>query len=356
MRPASDPDAAAPPAWYARYRNLRFKLALVVGAAALIIAAVTWSTTRLLSIDPGKGTPIGWSVRADGHVATLIQSLEPYIPSPARDHGKDTYSISLFLVPLDGSEPRLVPISNGHQGGSLGLAWIMGGDGRHIWFDVNGVGAVDLKGYQLLSGPALRDAPPGDLKGALPHRLSPRIESSLSTGFFVNDQEWLGALSAEETQGEYAPKKWLRRITHAQGSKRMRRFHRGTLGDSHEDLRQIRSMEPIGDAEYLDAAFLRMDDRSEPFRMRDPEGALMVHTSMPGLDGTLVVSRVGIDGRIIWQVDTGIDRFKLAQILPGEEATAFVGTRPPVPGRVPEPLLVIVEHATGKAVTHSLWR
>jgi len=355
MSTVQDPKTAAK-AWYARYRKLRLMLALVVGAIALIFAAVMWFATKALSIDPGKGTPIGWSVRADGHVATLIQTLEPYIPSPNRNHGNDTYSIGIFIVPVDGSKPRLVPISGGHKVGSLGLVQILGSDGHNMWFDVNEVGAVDLKSYKLLTGSALRDAPPSNLKGAVPHRLSPHIEWSLGAGFFINDNEWFGVLSPEEVQGGFAPKRWLRRITHAENLKRLRRFHRGMLGDSYDDRRHIVAMEPIDETEYLNAAFLRMDDKSEPFRMQDPDGAIMVHTSVPGLKGTLMVSRVGTDGRIIWQVDTEIDRFQLSQILPGEDATAFVGTRLPIPNKVSEPLLVIVEHNTGKAVTHSLWQ
>jgi len=62
---------------------------------------------RTFSFDPGKGTPIGSSVRTDTHIATLIQTLEPYVPSLNRDHGEDTYRISLFRVPLDGAEPGL---------------------------------------------------------------------------------------------------------------------------------------------------------------------------------------------------------------------------------------------------------
>ena len=46
----------------------------------------------------------------------------------------------------------------------------------------------------------------------------------------------------------------------------------------------------------------------------------------------------------------------LQQILPGTDATAFVGTSPPVPDKVSEPLLVIIEHDSGRQVTHSLWQ
>ena len=115
-------------------------------------------------------------------------------------------------------------------------------------------------------------------------------------------------------------------------------------------------MEPIGQENYLNAAFLRMDEGSEPIRLSDPDGALMVYTSEPGLKGTLVLARVDMDGKVIWRIDTAIDRFKLERILPGGQVSTFIGTRLPVPGKVSEPILVLVDHATGKAVTHSLWR
>lgn len=348
-----NPDAA----WVHRYRALRFKLALAVAALALIFGAVMLLKDKLLTIDPGKGTPIGWSVRTNDHIATLIQTLEAYTPSPNRDHSKDTYAVSLFIVPLDGSKPQLVPISSGHGGNTLGLARVLGGDGFTIWYNVNGVGGVDLKDFEPLTGAALKDAPPSNLQGALPHPLAPRIGASLAAGFFVNDREWLGLLSAEEAGGAYAPGKWLRPITHAEEGKVMRRFHRGTVGDdSGHGSRRIEAMASIGDAEYLNAAFLRMAEDSLPLRPRDPDGALMLHTSAPGLKGTALVSRVSVDGRILWQTDTGIDRFTLSQILPGQRSVAFVGTRPPVSGKVSEPLLLIVDNGTGAATTHSLWR
>src|SRR5690606_7173714 len=112
-------------------------------------------------------------------------------------------------------------------------------------------------------------------------------------------------------------------------------------------------------AEYRNAFFLRMDEKSEPLRVANPDSVLMLHTSNGGLaaQGTLLVSRVAIDGAsLLWTVDTGIERFKLEQILPGERLTAFVGTRPPVPDKVSEPLIVLVDHDTGALATHSLWQ
>jgi hypothetical protein len=81
-----------------------------------------------------------------------------------------------------------------------------------------------------------------------------------------------------------------------------------------------------------------------------------VSTSAPGRAGTLVVARTDDGGDVLWRTDTGIDRFTLQQILPGATTTAFVGTRPREPDRVPEPLLVLVDHATGARTEHTLWR
>lgn len=340
--------------WYERLRSLRLKLAMVVGGLAVISTGLAVIKNKVFTIDPGAGTPIGRTVRTDAHVAILIQTLEPYTPSLARDHGKDTYSVGIFVVPLDGSAPRLVPINGGHPAGSLGLAQILGSDGRTLWFDVNGTGGVDLATFELVNG---APANPQELQGARPRWLTPRLESHLAAGFFTGPDTWLGLLSSADREREYAPGQWLRRITNAVPGKEMRRPYRGVVGESSgTGSRQIVTMEPLGDAQYLDAAFLRLDEKSEPIRLRDPDGALLVYASAPGGKGTVALARVADDGDVVWRADTPLDRFTLQQILPGERSTAFVGTRPPVPGKVSEPLLVLVDHATGEVTTHSLWR
>jgi hypothetical protein len=59
-------------------------------------------------------------------------------------------------------------------------------------------------------------------------------------------------------------------------------LHRGTVGDRFDGLRQILAMQPSDEAEYLNAAFLRQDRESEPFRLPDPGSAVVIHTSQPG--------------------------------------------------------------------------
>ena len=339
--------------WVLRYTKLKMKLGLVVLVVSAIAAALFWFKNKVLVIDPGKGVPLGPCMRTDTHIATLIQTLEAYTPSLRRDGSKDRFTVSIFLVPLDGSAPKLIPIVNERTSSSYQLAKVLGSDGSTLWFDVNGIGGVDLKTYELLKPSEVRD--PYVPQPASPFALSP--DQYMSAGFFTGTDSWLGLHSAAELEREFAVRKFLRRVVRQDDAKQMRRFHRAELDAPVDDkYYRILSMTPIGSEEYLNAAFLRVDDSSEPLRLSDPEGALMIRTSEPGLEGRLIVARVDNDGKIIWKVDTGIARFELLQILPGKDSFAFVGTRPPVPDKLSEPLLVIVQNATGAVTTTSLWQ
>ena len=350
-------EAAA--AWYRRYRSLRFKLALFVGVAALIFGAVMWFGKKVLSVAPASGVPLGECVRTESHIASLIQATDPHLPEISGRGGNTTTSVSILIIPLDGSEPKKILIAEGLTSNQFALAKILGSDGQVLWFDVNGIGGVDLKRMALLQPAEVRD--PYVSKSAWPFAIS--ADTYLSAGFIVAPGQWLGLHSAEDLGGEFAPKKFLRRVVSqplrsARGDGiPVRRFHRGVLeAPVDEKYHRIISMDPLSNDAYFNAAFLRMDDDAEPIRLTDPDGALMIHTSEPGLKGTTVISRIDLDGRVIWSVDTAIDRFKLLQILPGKESFAFVGTRLPVPDKLSEPLVVIVDIESGETSTHSLWR
>ena len=394
-----DKDRMEAVAWMRRYSRLKMKLGFVVLIGAGIAFAAFWFKTKVLVIDPGKGSPFGLSVRAGEQVATLIESLVPYTPSLNRDHSKDEYRMSLFLVTTDGSSgPRTIPITDALQVGSYSLGKILGSDGRTMWYDVNGLGGVELRTGERITADDLRKANPGpasswwiDTHSAVVNgrlRITARDQSQsvdvdprtlraapattkdenrwpfdiqpaayLCSGLFTAPTEWLGLHSPAEVERGFKPKSWLRRIETADDRKEMRQFHRGVLDpESDDESRKVISMEPLDSTHYLNAAFLRVDEHSEPLHLTDPDGALMMYTSAPGLKGTVVVARVDTDGRIIWKVDTGIDRFKLSQILPGRESMVFIGPRPMVPDKVSEPLLVIVQNSTGAMRTISLWQ
>lgn len=353
------PDMTAAPAadvaFVRRYSRVKAIAVVVVLVGALIFGGVFWSLKKVFSIDPGSGTPTGYAVRTDEHIAILIQHLEAYVPSLHRDHSKDRYSISMFVVPLDGSDTHLVPIREGLEGNSFSLAQVIGSDGRAMWYDGIGSGAVDLKTFKPLKPSDLRDPPDRTKDGSWP--LGPRVEYQLAAGLFTSPTTWLGLHSVAEAERDFKPGSGIKRVVHAEDAKQQRLLYSGVLDpDSSYGRHPIISMTALNENSYFNAAFLRMAYEAEPIHMHDPDGALMIYTSAPGLNGTTVMARVDLAGNVVWKADTGIDRFHLQQILPGEGSTAFVGTRPPVPDKLSEPLMVIVEHSKGSIRTISLWQ
>jgi hypothetical protein len=340
-------------AWYHRYRRLRLKLALLVGGAALIFAAMWWIGKKALAVTATSGVPLGECVRTDRFIATLLQATDPQVPEITGRGGNTTASISLLLIPLDGSDPKKILIAEELTSNQYALAKLLGSDGSTLWFDVNGLGGVDLRHMNVLEPADIREP---DLPKAT-SLLAADPDHMLSAGLITTEGSWFGLHSEEDLTGEFAVKKFVRRVVPQENAKRMRRLYRGQLDAPVDDrYHRILALEPINEDQYFNAAFLRMDDASEPLRLTDPDGLLMIHTSEAGLHGTAIISRVDLDGHKRWSVDTAIDRFKLTQILPGERSFAFVGTRLPVPGKVSEPIVVIVENASGRKFSHSLWQ
>lgn len=396
--------AAAPAggggAWVFRFSELRSKLALVVLAVVVVGSAALWLSTRLLQVQPGRGTPIGPTLRTETHLATLIQQPQPYAASLHHDPSKERFTLSVLLVPLDGAAPQLIRVAEDQRAGSYGLAKVIGSDGRTLWLSAAGLHGVDLRSHALVTAADVRKGNPQlpaiwteDVSGIdlvdgrlrmmardrsaayaldpatlraepVPPRpvawrpTEPPLTLSMAAGLQASPQQWLGLHSKADLEGAFKPKRWVRAVESAREAKEMRHLVRGELGGdaSTTGSRQIVSMAQVGEAEYLGAFFVRPDEKSPPLRLQNPDSVLMAYTSAPGSKGTLVVARVDVvSGTLLWSRDTGIDRFKLQQILPGERSTVFVGPRVPVPDQLSEPLLVIVDHASGAAVTHSLW-
>jgi hypothetical protein len=387
-------------AWVFRLGQLRSRFALVVLVVVLGLAAAAWVAKKVLMVQPGKGTPMGSTLRTDTHLATLIQQLQPYAASLHHDPSTERYTLSVFLVPLDGAAPKLVRIAEDQRPGSNSLAKVIGSDGRMLWLSAAGLHGVDLRSHALVTAADVRKAnpqlapiwtedvsgidivdgrlrmlardrsaayaiDPGTLRAepVAPRPVAwkspePPLTLHMAAGLQLSPQSWLGLHSKAELEGAFKPQRWLRAVESAREAKEMRRLVMGSLeaDAASTGSRKIVSMTPIGEAEYLNAFFLRPDEKSAPFRLQDPDSVLMGYTSAPGLKGTLVVARVDTSGTLLWSRDTGIDRFKLQQILPGERTTVFVGPRIQVPDQLSEPLLVIVDHASGQAVTHSLWQ
>lgn len=101
-------------------------------------------------------------------------------------------------------------------------------------------------------------------------------------------------------------------------------------------------MEPISENSYQNGTLVRDAQGVTLLRLAAPDSVLLTHRSSTGPAGTLLVTRLGTDGKTGWATDTGIGR--LEQVLPDERIIAFIATRPAVPNKVPEPILVMNQH------------
>lgn len=382
-----------------RYSKLKAMLGIAGLALLLVVSGILWLGKKTLMVAPASGVPLGECVRTDSHIASLIQSTDPHLPHVTGRGGNETTSISILLIPLNGSKPRVVPLVGEVDGNGYSLSRIIGSDGRTLWIDCTALFGVRLSDYGPITTKDLREANPSidgkwweDQRGmdlidgrlhinnadrsaafsidastlkatpAEPKVNNDRFErheptDQLATGFITSNGTWLGLHSPEELESTFKVKEWVRPVENAQDAKQLRKFCTADL-EPAEDGKHFRivRIEPMHGTEYLNAAFLRMDEKSEPMRLKDPESALMIHTDKPGLGGRLIVSRVDVEGQPLWSTETGLDRYYVSQILPGKEASAFVGTRPPVEGKLSEPLVVLVDNVSGKMTVHSLWR
>ncbi|MFN7978584.1 MAG: hypothetical protein U0P30_10630 [Vicinamibacterales bacterium] len=392
-------------AWFWRYARLKGRVGVVGLAIALAVGAAWWVKSRVLVVRAVSGVPFGPVVRTDAHLASLIDTRQPYTPSLNHNSSTPRFTLGRVLVPLDGSAPQLVELKSDLRAGGYSLARVIGTDGRTMWVDADGLVGVDLGTYRRVTADDVKAANPGldarwiddtrrmDIVDGRLHMLSddhsdaraldpgslraarvppmnlPRPSSNppltlyMAAGLRVSNTAWLGLQSEADLAGEYRRGQWLRAVESATDTPRdTRMLVRGTLepeASDPGDLRRIATMTPMATTAYRNASFLRLSQTSEPIRVAGPDSVLMLHTSGDGTgtSSTLLVSRVVVDsGEVQWTHDTGLHRFLLQQILPGERTTVFVGTRPPIPDKLSEPLLVILDHAGGQLVTHSLWR
>lgn len=403
---APSPDRAKAAAFVHRLRGVKEMFAVGVLAVVLIGGGLVWLGQKVVTVAPTSGSPLNESLRFDsndptrpGGVATLIQTTDPHFRDLSGRGGNATTSISILVTPLDGSEPHLVPVVGKLSSHGYSLARIMGSDGRTLWFDAMGFYGVRLDDFTLVTPSDLRAANPDidatwwdDPRGmdviagklhimridrsaavdvdpdtwkAVPTTPKPsnaRFErrepaDHLAAGLLIAPGAWLGLHSADELAGAFKPGRWIKSVESADEKRVVRRLSKAVLETSSDgDRYRVRTIAPLNDTEFLEAAFLRMDEKSEPLRLKNPDTVLMIHTSASGQAGTLVVSRVDHQGNLLWSTDTGLDRFQLKQILPGQEVLVFIGTRPPVPNKLSEPLVVLLETGTGKLTSHSLWR
>jgi len=108
------------------------------------------------------------------------------------------------------------------------------------------------------------------------------------------------------------------------------------------------------DPTQIRPAWVRNAVDAPPMEFGSPESRLRIHWKRVGFpQRMLVVSRMATSGAVVCSVDTGIDT--LQQILPDRNITVFIGTRPAVPEKISEPIIVMINLEDGSLAQHSLW-
>jgi hypothetical protein len=265
---------------------------ILIIAGVVLALAVARSFTRIRT----TGAPWGLSARSGDDIVTLITRLEPYTPTLHRNPANDRYTTGLLIHSArDSSTRRFVTIATGQMANSLGLSRITSTEGGMVRFRAPEEGAYDLRSGSMVATDGFRQLPVEQRKSA---------------------QDVLADLAT----GDDALKLWL---TDAD-----------TAGEKYR------------------AAFIRGTRMGERLQLAGG-GSVLIWETKRYRSGTVMAARVDSPGVVAWEVDTGIG--KLLQVLPDPATPAMIGERPMIPGKVSEPILVIIDGATGKLTTHSLW-
>jgi hypothetical protein len=272
-------------------------LVLTLIAGGLLVAgrvAFTIKTT---------GSPIGASARAGEFIATPIGRLEPYVPSLDRNHGRDRYSTGILIHSTrDAGHRRYVGVAAGKTASDVARSRIDGIAGDHVWFDAPQSAVIAASAARVLSAEEARRTP------APPRPVGAEALAALATA----ERPLEGLLAAPGESGAPTSR---------------------------------------GEADIHNPQFLRASSYGAALALQGGD-FLRIHHTKPHREGLVIVSRVTASGESVWRIETALGRVE--EVLPDAAYPALVGVRPRQEGKVPEPLLVIVDAAAGTAATHSL--
>ncbi|MEO6741134.1 MAG: hypothetical protein ABIP20_12850, partial [Chthoniobacteraceae bacterium] len=263
-------------------------------------------------------------------------------------------------------------------------------DGVHLWLYATEIFGVDLRTDKLVvaadlrrANPSIEDVldigryefgkrlrvtshdykrsfeiDPATLKG-LPVEVDRKSATSdlkpadfLASGALLSPTEWFGVHSLAELERGFSPGSSIPKRNRAEPKSAARSIYRGQL-DPAERGPRVKTMAKLGAETFHDASLLCTAD-SQPMRLAGPDGFLLNCASAPGIQSTRLVVRVDLGGKVVWKADTGIAEFE--QILPDARNFAFIGKRPASPGKLPEPVLVIISNETGAISSCTLWQ
>ena len=368
-------------------------LGLIVVILVLLAAGLAgWQFMTIKS----TGTPLGPAFRTPTHILQLISTTERYLPKLHRAPGQDRFRIDLLAIAIaDPAQQKTFTLLRQQQANALTpVTKILGTDGDVAWIQALEVFAVNLKTGRIAREADLRKANPElelFLTSARPDftdrfvAVSPdwsqayafsgetlkatacpapprssgmetlgkdRLEGSLCSGGLVSTSEWIAVATAADAKSDFKPGFSLPRDFTAGEKDHVRQLYCGKV-DTGGARPRIETSERLSATEYRAAAFLRAKPGGLILQASDPASLFLLHRAGTELFAPFALTRIAPDGKPIWKTATGMGR--LHQALPGADSIALIGERPSEPNKVPEPVLVLVNVATGATNTVSLW-
>ncbi|MFO1502076.1 MAG: hypothetical protein U1G07_27505 [Verrucomicrobiota bacterium] len=373
----------------------RYPIALVAGVIGFItLALAAWQFGTIRS----TGVPIGMAARLPDTIAQVIRTQERYLPKLHRPGGRDSFRVDLLLVSLkDPGKQVMVSLTRQrNDSGALPMTKVLGADGDIVWVQAPELVGVNwktkrrvagLKNLQQanpqlhvflatahfaftnqlvavspdwaqaygFTGESLRASPcPPPQRGDwMSQKNAENVTAWLSAGGLLTPADWFGALSADEVASRFRVGSSLSRDFPVSSKDEPRQLYHGKI-DPGENRARIAAMERISESTFRGASLLRDATGPPIWRLSNPDSVLMLHRESPSLTAPLALVRMTPDGKALWSASTGIDR--LNQVLPDNATVVLIGERPPVPNKVSEPILVLIDTTTGATDTVSLWR
>jgi hypothetical protein len=371
-------------------------LALGLIVVILVLLGAGLAAWHFVSIK-STGLPLGPAFRTPTHILQLISTTERYLPTLHRAPGKDRFRIDLLAISIaDPTRQETFTLLRQQQANALTpVTTILGADGDVVWIQALDIFAVNLKTKRIAREADLRKANP-ELALFLPSAraeftdrfvaVSPdwslaysfsaetlkataclppprkarmealakdRIEDSLCSGGLVSASEWIAVATAEDAKSDFKSGFSLPRDFTAGEKDHIRQLYRGTA-NTNEPRPRIESSESFSATEYRAATFLRAKPGGAILQAKNPDSLFLLHRTGKELFVPFTLTRLAPDGKATWDTASGIGR--LQQVLPGADSIALIGERPTVPNKVPKPILVLINIASGNTNTVSLWR
>lgn len=116
-------------------------------------------------------------------------------------------------------------------------------------------------------------------------------------GEYLNPSLWFGLFTEKEAESARAG--WSRpgRAYHRDALRHLYRVRLNERGN-------VQAMERVSPTAYLESGLLRYPDQPQPFKLQNPDSRLIFHVPRLGQSVPLQITRITLDGQIVWTLDT----------------------------------------------------